>query len=97
MKVTLHPAAERDVSDAAEFYQREASAALAARFVAEFKRVLSILANSPGLGRPIARGRRAFSLRVFPFAVIYRAGEKDIRILVVRHHRRHPNYGGVRR
>ena len=32
MKLTLHPGAENDVEEAAEFYEREGSAALAARF-----------------------------------------------------------------
>ena len=39
MKVTLHPGAERDIEQAAAFYEREGSAALAARFIAEFKKL----------------------------------------------------------
>lgn len=34
MRVSLHPAAERDLHDAASFYEREGSAILAGRFVA---------------------------------------------------------------
>ena len=37
MKVTLHPDANRDIEEAAAFYEREGSAILAARFMAEFK------------------------------------------------------------
>ena len=40
MKVALHPGAERDIQDAADFYARKGSAALAARFIAEVKRLL---------------------------------------------------------
>ncbi len=43
MKITLHPDAEQDIQDAAEFYEREGSPVLAARFVAEFKRLLNLL------------------------------------------------------
>lgn len=35
MKVTLHLAAEQDISEAATFYEREGTPILAARFVAE--------------------------------------------------------------
>jgi plasmid stabilization system protein ParE len=38
MKVILHPAAAADVEGAAAFYERTGSPALAAKFVAEFKR-----------------------------------------------------------
>ena len=47
MKVTLHPGAEKDVQEAAAFYEREASAVLAARFIAEFKRVSMLLIEHP--------------------------------------------------
>lgn len=36
MSITVHPEAEADVEEAATYYERQASAALAARFVAEF-------------------------------------------------------------
>ena len=39
MKATIHPDAEQDIAEAAAFYERDGSPALAARFVAEVKRV----------------------------------------------------------
>ena len=50
MRVTLHPGAEADLAEAAGFYETEASPVLAARFIAEFKRVASLLLDNPGLG-----------------------------------------------
>jgi len=97
MRIELHPGAERDLAEAAEFYEHEGSPALAARFVAEFKRVSNMLARNPGFGKPQSRDRRSFSLDVFPYAVIYRQIDDGIRILVVRHHSRRPGYGGSRR
>ena len=47
MKVTLHPGAEKDIEQAAAFYEREGSSVLAARFVAEFKRLAGLVSNSP--------------------------------------------------
>ena len=97
MKATLHPGAERDVEQAAEFYEREASPVLASRFIAEFKRVAQVLLESPGIGTPRSKGRRSFSMQVFPYALIYRPLEDGIEILVVRHHRRRPSYGEARK
>lgn len=74
MKVTLHPAAEQDIHEAAVFYEREGSAIVAARFVAEFKR----LVEHPDIGSPRSKGRRGLAMNVFPYTVIYRVIGGDI-------------------
>ena len=96
MRITLHPGAEQDIQEAAEFYEREGSPVLAARFVAEFKRLLNLLIEQPGIGSPRAKGKRGFSMSVFPYTVIYRAGAEEIKVLVVKHDRKRPGYGGAR-
>lgn len=96
MKITLLPAAEEDVAEAASFYEKTGSAAVAAKFVAEFKRVAHVLLEFPGIGSPRSRGRRGFSLSLFPYTIIYRQTADGIAILVVKHDRRRPGYG-VRR
>lgn len=97
MSVELHPDAEQDLEEAALFYEREGSPALAVRFLTEFERVARLLLDSPGLGTPRTRGRRAFPTTDFPYTVIYREIPAGIRILVVKHDRRRPGYGGSRR
>lgn len=97
MKVTLHPAAERDIAEAAEFYEREASPILAARFVKEFKRVAALLAEHPGIGAPRQRGRRSFGMQMFPYSVVYQALDGGIELLLVRHDRRRPGFGTRRK
>lgn len=96
MKITLHPDAEQDVQEAAEFYEREGSSVLAARFVAEFKRLSNFLIEHPEIGSPRAKGKRGFSMSIFPYTVIYRAGADEIKVLVVKHDRKRPGYGGTR-
>ena len=96
MKIILHPAAEQDVQEAAAFYKREGSPALAARFVAEFKRLATLLIEHPEIGSPRSKGRRGFPMSVFPYTVIYGAGSDEITILVVKHDSRRPGYGGKR-
>ena len=69
MKVTVHPAAEQDLQEAASFYEREGSPALAARFVAEFKRLAQLLIDHPEIGSPRSNGRRGFAMAVFPYTL----------------------------
>ena len=97
MTYTLHPGAEQDLADALDFYTEKAGVIVAGRFLAEFERVAGLLAEYPDSGAPAARARRVFPLQVFPYSIVYRSRESGIRILVVRHHHRHPRYGGGRR
>ncbi len=96
MKVTLHPAAEQDLHDAAVFYEREGSPLVAARFIGEFKRVTALLRDHPELGSPRTQGQRGFSMSVFPYTVLYSIGADEIRILVVKHDRKQPGFGQKR-
>ena len=57
---------------------------LAARFVAEFKRLSKLLIEHPDIGSSRTKGRRGFSMNVFPYTVIYRANADEIRVLVVK-------------
>ena len=97
MTWSLHPGAEQDIADALDFYTEQAGPLVARRFFNEFERVANLLVEYPGLGTPTTRGRRVFPLRVFPYSVVYRELENAIRIVVVRHQRRKPGYGGARR
>jgi len=94
---TLHPGAERDLGEAARFYTKEAGRGVAERFLDEFERVAALLVANPGLGIPTGGNRRWFPLHGFPYSIIYRRADIDIRILVVRHQHRDPGYGANRR
>jgi plasmid stabilization system protein ParE len=97
VKITIHPAAEQDLRQAAEFYEREGSAFIASRFISEFKRLVSLLHEHAHIGSPRSNGRRGFPMSVFPYTVIYRATAQEIIILVVKHDSRRPGYGDKRR
>lgn len=96
MKVHLHPAAEQDIHEAAAFYEREGSPVVAARFVAEFKRLVALLLQHPDIGLLRSNGRRGFAMSVFPYTVVYRVFGEEIRILVVKHDSKRPGFGGRR-
>ena len=96
MRAILHPEAEKDIAEAAAFYEREGSPVLAAKFVAEVKRVIALLSQNPGLGTPRTSGRKSFPTRVFPYGVIYRPLPDGIHVLVVKRHRRRTGFGAGR-
>ena len=97
MSYSLHRGAEQDLADAVRFYRQEAGRAVAARFLDEFERVAKLLVENSGLGTPTSEQRRWFPLHGFPYSVIYRPLDVGIRILVVRHQNREPEYGEHRR
>lgn len=97
MTYSLHPGAEHDIANALDFYKEQAGLAVAERFLEEFERVAKLLIEYPDLGTPTTRGRRTFPLKVFPYSVVYRNLESNIRILIVRHQHRAPGYAGGRR
>jgi plasmid stabilization system protein ParE len=88
--------AAEDLAQAVRFYKREAGVGLARRFLAEFERAVGLLEQHPGLGTPNNEGRRTYPLSDFPYSVIYRSEGNSIRILVVRHQSRDPEYGDGR-
>ena len=97
MKQIIHRLAEEDLAEAVRFYKSEAGTGLARRFLAEFERVAKLLERHPGLGTPTADGRRVHPLTDFPYSIIYRPEDSGLRILVIRHQNRDPQYGEGRR
>ncbi len=74
--VQFHPDALAELLDAATYYE-EQSVGLGVQFIDEAQRVFALLAESPGLGIPVARhdAFRRWPLRRWPYRVIYRASE----------------------
>lgn len=96
MKVSIHPGADRDLTDAFRFYRSEAGSRVAGRFLAEFERVTKLLAEYPDLGTPTGADRRAYPPVGFPYAVIYCRKDYGLQVLVVRHQSRDPGHGEQR-
>jgi plasmid stabilization system protein ParE len=94
---SLHRGAELDLLEAASFYRQEGGRKLAGRFLDEFGRVASLIAEFPGIGTPTDEARRIHTLQDFPYSVIYREEVQGVRILVVRSQYRDPDYGESRR
>jgi plasmid stabilization system protein ParE len=97
VRISIHPGAAQDLSDAFHFYRREAGSAISRRFLAEVERVSDLLSEFPELGTPTVDGRRVYPLTGFPYSIIYLARGGELRVLVVRHQSRDPGHGESRR
>jgi len=62
--------AERELTDGALLYAREANAGLGLAFIAEFERSVGVLCRYPRLGA-VGGSTRRFPLRRFPYSIIY--------------------------
>lgn len=93
MNYSLHPEAEGDLRQAAEFYRDRAGNRLSQSFLGEFEQSISILLQHRGLGSPWrGRGRRRYLMKRFPYSLVYTVSGEEIRILAVAHHSRRPGY-----
>src|SRR3954467_74415 len=93
MNYSLHPEAEADLREAAEFYRDRAGPSLSQSLLAEFERSVNPLLQHPGLGSSWRqRGRRRYLMKRFPYSLIYTISGEEIRILALAHQNRRPGY-----
>lgn len=96
MRLVLHPKVHSDILKIMEYYERVAAPELADEFYRELRYFMSKAAESPESFAIRKRDIRRANLRRFPFHFLFRIVGDAVRILVVRHHRRHPSLGSSR-
>jgi plasmid stabilization system protein ParE len=97
MKVEYHPAIEAEVRAIQEYYE-ERSPGLGGEFIDEFEQQVLQLAASPERWMVITGDLRRCLMRRFPYIIYFRCVDSErIRITVVKHQRRHPDYGRERK
>jgi plasmid stabilization system protein ParE len=95
MRVAYHPLVESDVSEVLTHY-----AALSPRLAEDFKRELRhviVQAAANPLRFHSAGGYRRANLKRFPYHILYDVSGDTLRVMIVRHNKRHPRYGAQRR
>lgn len=91
MRVVLHPAADREFTEAARYYETQRPG-LGADFILAVDEAVADLQAFPYRWRIIENGVRRGLLRRFPYAFYYwekQAGE-ELEILSISHSKRHP-------
>ncbi len=96
MKVHYHPSVRHDVREALAYYGED-SEQLADDFWGELLACITSVAGHPERQHFDLCGLRRCNLRRFPYHFLYRTEADHIRILVVRHDKRHPSFGTRRR
>ena len=92
-RLELSPQAQQEVAAATAWYE-EQSPGLGLEFVSELDRALSTVATTPSRWRqyPHLPELQQYSLKRFPYAVIYCQQRDLIMVIAVAHLRRKPGY-----
>ena len=97
MRLVLHPKVYSDIDAIMNYYEQAATSELADEFFAELRFVMGQAAASPERFSIREADIRRANLRRFPYHFLFRIVGDVVRILVVRHHSRHPALGSARR
>ncbi len=95
MRVEYHPATIADLNEAVRYYNGK-QPALGDRLRTEVHAAIELLREHPDMHAE-RRGVRRAMVKRFPYSIIYRLlPDGRIRVLVIRHHKRHPEFGAAR-
>lgn len=91
MKVDFFPAAEQELFEAANGYERKLPG-LGEAFILEVERVTAVLMELSSLGEKLDEVHRRIPLRRFPYGLIFRCDGETLHVVAVAHRRRRPRY-----
>ncbi len=91
MVVSFHELAERELTDAAEYYGQRQSG-LGTAFITEVQRCSDAIVQHPEAGPIILGTTRRRLCRRFPYALLYTIRPDVVRILAVMNLKRRPGY-----
>ncbi len=91
MAVFFHELAERELNDAAQYYEHE-QPGLGAAFIADVRRCTDAIVEHPEAGPVILGSVRRRLCRRFRYGVLYTVLPDSVRVLAVMNLRRRPTY-----
>jgi plasmid stabilization system protein ParE len=91
MEIAYHPLVRGDVLSILRYYHA-ISPQLADEFHEELRMTIDHAAENP-MSHPTEKGFRRANLMRFPYHVLYEVRTDCIRVMVVRHNKRHPDFG----
>lgn len=93
MRYSIHPDAEVELGEAAEYYATHASKTIALAFLAEYERIRDLLVENQQCGLHSKSGLRVYHFDRFPYSIVYE--EDDVngpQIYAIAHQSRKPGY-----
>ncbi len=97
MNVSFNPAAKQEFAEAAGWYAEKAGERRATNFRNEVMHSLKLIVEHPNLGSPTAGNTRSLVVHRYPYSVIYRIEENNLRVLAIANQSRRPGYWAGRR
>lgn len=91
MRVTFNELAERELNDAARYYELE-RAGLGTAFITEVLRCTEAIADHPEAGPAVLGAIRRRLCQRFPYGLLYTVAGNELRILAVMNLKRRPGY-----
>jgi len=88
----LTPEAEAELAEAVMFYAANVSLNVARNFLARFEEKAQLLTEFPGIGTSTTNGRRLFPIGRYPYSILYRVHDGEVRISAIAAHARRPRY-----
>lgn len=95
MRLEYHPAVASELREIAEFYNSRSSG-LGTQFLDEFERQVFAITAAPERWKILKGDVRRCLMKRFPYVICYRFSDEVIRVTVVKHQRRHPQFGAGR-
>jgi toxin ParE1/3/4 len=89
--VILHPEAQKELRDAAVYYEKQ-NAGLGFRFIDAVESGFRQIQRSPATWRCLRGDIRRFLVKTFPYGIVYAAVEDEIFVLAIMHLKREPDY-----
>jgi plasmid stabilization system protein ParE len=97
MRLILHQKVYSDIDKSMDYYEQAGIPEIADEFYEELRHFMAEAAEKPESFSIRARDIRRVNLQRFPYHFLFRIAGDRVRILVVRHHNRHPSLGIKRR
>ena len=91
MLVSFNVLAERELNEAAQYYEAEQSG-LGAAFLLDVRRCTDAVVANPHAGQIVLQAIRRRLCQRFPYGLLYTIKESEIRVLAVMNLRRRPGY-----
>jgi toxin ParE1/3/4 len=93
MRAEYHPLTTSDLNHAVTYYNRQ-DAGLGDELRDEIYEAIERVLATPAQFSIVSKGIRRCLGHRFPYAILFRVVSEDtLRVLVIRHHRRHPKFG----
>lgn len=95
--LSIHPLVQRDLRQILAHYSIEGGEKLADSFFSETEQMIKHISSNPERFHLIDGHYRRANFKTFPYHFIFEITLKGPRITILRHHKRHPQYGTSRK